>query len=162
MSFPDVHFILDDIEISIENDAHQPVATQRVMKQFGIFRRAAILDLAIAEQDSKRTNRRGHLPRIVSDSVRVYAERTAHREDIDGLHGLHRKPLRIEKQLQLLPSCTALHVQDFLFLVKPHLIEAAHVEDESVLDEGVAAHAVPRTGGGRSEEHTSELQSHSD
>ncbi len=89
MRFPDVHLVLDDVEVHVENDAHQSVPAERVVKQFGIFRRAAILNFAAAQQNPKRSHRRRHLPRIVRNSVRIHAERAAHRENVDGLHGFY-------------------------------------------------------------------------
>ena len=148
MRFPDVHLVLNDVEVHIENDAHQSIAAECVMEQFGIFRRAAILDLAVAQKDSKRANRRRDLPRIVRDAMRVDAERAANRENVDGLHRFDGQAVRIKEQLQLLPRGPGLHVEDFMFLVEPYLIEAAHVENQTVLDERVTAHAVAGTRGG--------------
>ena len=146
--FPEVHLVLDDVEIRVEDNAHQPVAAERMMKQLRIFRRAAILDLSVAQQDSKRAYRRRHLARIVRDAVRVHAKRSAHRENINGLHGFDRKAVLVKVELQLFPRCPGLHIENLVLFVEPHLIEPTHVQHESILNKGVASHAVPRARGG--------------
>ena len=85
---------------------------------------------------------------IVRDAVGVDAQRAAHGENIDGLHGFDGEALRVQEELHLLPGGAGLDVQDLVLFVEAKLVEAAHVEDHAVLDEALAAHAVTLAGGG--------------
>jgi hypothetical protein len=53
----------------------------------------------------------------VRNAVRVYAQGSADRENIDGLHSLHCEPFRIQQLLYLLPGGASLDIQDFTFFV---------------------------------------------
>ena len=99
-------------------------------------------DFSAAEQKVESANGRRDLSGIMGDAMSVHAKRATNTEDVDRLHGLYRQTVRIQKQLNLLPGSAGLRVQNLVLAVQVELIETAHVENEAVLDEGVATHAV--------------------
>ncbi len=77
-------------------------------------------------------------------------DRSADAENIGRLHGADRKA-RVQHVLDIVPGRARLHRDRSRVFIQHDLVEAAHVEHDAALAEGVPAHAVTHAGGGHRE-----------
>ena len=78
-------------------------------------------------------------------AVGVDRDRAADAEDVGRLHGANRKA-RMQHVLDVVPGRARLHRDRSRALVQHDLVEAAHVEHDAALAEGLPAHAVAHAG----------------
>src|SRR5208282_3114723 len=98
--------------------------------------------VSVAEHHAKRAHGRSHWPGLGIDAMRIHAERTAHAEDVDRLHGLHRKAFLVKKLLKLPPADSALNVHGLVLLVQGDAIEISEVKHDPAMRERLPAHSV--------------------
>ena len=138
--------IIGNIEFGLDDDAEQAVAADHEIEQVLVLGRRHRLHRAIRQHHLHRLDRFGERAGLMVHAVGVDRDRAADAEDVGRLHGANRKA-RMQHVLDVVPGRARLHGDRSRALVEHDLVEAAHVEHDAALAEGVPAHAVTHAGG---------------
>ena len=112
-----VHFVVHHVQIHVQDHSEQSIPSQNVSEQLLVLRWARRHHASIAQHHTHFSYGRRNRARHRIDSVGIYAQRSAHAEDIDRLHGLHRETLFVQLALQLPPPRAGLKIRDVVLLV---------------------------------------------
>jgi hypothetical protein len=131
--------VVDDIEHSRQDDAKQAVAADHMGEYVGIFSARAGNDAAVGEHDPHRPDASGDGTRLVVHAVGIDRNRSADGKDVGRLHCLDGEAW-VQFVLNGMPGRTGLHADGFGLGIELDFVELAHVEHQSIVVEGVAAH----------------------
>src|ERR1700722_13299785 len=117
-------------------------------KQFSIFCWAGLYDVTAAQHDAHRLHGWRDGAGLGIDAVGIHAERAANGKNVDGLHGLYRQALFVQKLLELPPARAGLDVYALVSFVQDNAIEIPEIKNQPTMRKSLPAHAVLLTRAG--------------
>ena len=96
--------VLDHVDLELQNDADEAVATHRQPEQLLVLGPRAVDDRPVRQHQPQRAHRGAERPVGHRPAVRVDAERGGDAEVVVGLHDRRREADRIERGDHLLPA----------------------------------------------------------
>ena len=139
--------IVGDIELGLDDDAEQAVAANHQIEQVLVLGRRYRLQRAVRQHHLHRLDRLRKGASLMIHAMGIDRDRAADAEDIGRLHRANRKA-RVQHVLDVVPGRARLHRDRSRAFIQHDLVEAAHVEHDAALAEGVTAHAVTHAGRG--------------
>nr|WP_237141391.1 hypothetical protein [Serinicoccus hydrothermalis] len=126
-----VHLAVDEVELHIENDADQPVATDHGREQRWLLVRAHPVHAAVREHDPHRGDRRRQAACSEVQPVGFHRHRAADAEDVDARHGRYREARGVHRLQHLVPGRPGLHDRGPRLLIDRDGVHAPHIHDEA-------------------------------
>ena len=138
--------VVGNIELGLDDDAEQAVAADDQVEQVLVLGRRYRLQRAVRQHHLHRLDRFRQRAGLMVHAMGIDRDRAADAENIGRLHRADRKA-RMQHVLDVVPGRARLHRDRSRTLIEHDLVEAAHVEHDAALAEGVPAHAVAYAGG---------------